>query len=252
MQRYRLDADDLSIFYSGSKGFHVGLPTSLWTPEPSATFNRLARRFAEHAAELLGIEIDASIYDKIRAFRAPNSRHPKTGRHKRRLTFDELLYLKATAIVKLAAEPEPFEFYSKKDTFRTVTVEDLPDSTTSSRRPMPALSTEERISSFAEVEQGYTPEDLKKEAHRCLECGCSALFECDLRKQATEYKVDIESFLGEATQYRVDRRHPLIQLDPNKFNVDGKGWDEPADPHDPMNQAKNRRVEIRVFAAEQE
>ena len=39
-------------------------------------------------------------------------------------------------------------------------------------------------------------------------------------------------------------------LDPNQFAVDGVGWDRPADSSDPMNQAKNRRVEIRVFSAE--
>jgi len=39
-------------------------------------------------------------------------------------------------------------------------------------------------------------------------------------------------------------------LDPNQFNVDGLGWDRPADPQDPLNQAKNRRVEIKVFSAE--
>ena len=37
-----------------------------------------------------------------------------------------------------------------------------------------------------------------------------------------------------------------INLDPNKFNVDGVGWDRPADPTDPMNHAKNRRVEVKV------
>jgi NitT/TauT family transport system substrate-binding protein len=39
-------------------------------------------------------------------------------------------------------------------------------------------------------------------------------------------------------------------LDPNRFNVDGLGWDRPADPNDPDNHAKNRRVEIKVFSAE--
>jgi len=42
------------------------------------------------------------------------------------------------------------------------------------------------------------------------------------------------------------------QLDPNQFNAVGMGWDRPADPADPANHAKNRRVEIRVFSAEQE
>lgn len=42
------------------------------------------------------------------------------------------------------------------------------------------------------------------------------------------------------------------QLDPNQFNASGVGWDRPADPNDPGNNAKNRRVEIRVFTAESE
>jgi NitT/TauT family transport system substrate-binding protein len=36
-------------------------------------------------------------------------------------------------------------------------------------------------------------------------------------------------------------------LDANRFNVDGLGWDRPVDP---LNQAKNRRVEIKVLTAE--
>ena len=39
-------------------------------------------------------------------------------------------------------------------------------------------------------------------------------------------------------------------LDPNQFAVDGVGWDRPADPGDPLNQTKNRRVEIKVYSAE--
>ncbi len=43
-----------------------------------------------------------------------------------------------------------------------------------------------------------------------------------------------------------------FQLDPNQLNSSGVGWDRPADPQDPGNHAKNRRVEIRVFSAEAE
>ncbi|MGE0756344.1 MAG: phosphate ABC transporter substrate-binding/OmpA family protein [Pirellulaceae bacterium] len=39
-------------------------------------------------------------------------------------------------------------------------------------------------------------------------------------------------------------------LDPNKFNVEGFGWDVPADSSDPGNHAKNRRVEVKVYTAE--
>lgn len=39
---------------------------------------------------------------------------------------------------------------------------------------------------------------------------------------------------------------------PNKFTVEGAGWNVPADPADPMNHAKNRRVEISVYQPESE
>jgi NitT/TauT family transport system substrate-binding protein len=39
-------------------------------------------------------------------------------------------------------------------------------------------------------------------------------------------------------------------LQPNQFSAAGMGWDRPADPADPDNSAKNRRVEIKVYPAE--
>jgi flagellar motor protein MotB len=42
------------------------------------------------------------------------------------------------------------------------------------------------------------------------------------------------------------------KFDANKFIIEGKGWDEPADPADAYNQALNRRVEISVFPPEQQ
>jgi hypothetical protein len=107
VERYNVEPGDLLIFFSGSKGFHLGLPTPLWSPGPSADFHRIARRFAENLATAAAVTIDTGVYDRVRAFRAPNSRHPKTGLHKRRLTFDELLG-PLEAITKLAKTPTPF------------------------------------------------------------------------------------------------------------------------------------------------
>lgn len=48
-------------------------------------------------------------------------------------------------------------------------------------------------------------------------------------------------------------KQALVQkykLDPNQLNVEGVGWDRPADSSDPMNHTKNRRVEIKVYPAE--
>ena len=44
------------------------------------------------------------------------------------------------------------------------------------------------------------------------------------------------------------RKFPSLQ--PNQFTTLGKGWDQPADPNDPDNNAKNRRVEIKVYPLE--
>ena len=70
VNRYQVDAGDLLAFFSGSKGFHLGLSTVFWSPAPSVDFHRVARRFAEYVAELAGVAIDNGVYDKVRAFRA--------------------------------------------------------------------------------------------------------------------------------------------------------------------------------------
>jgi len=42
----------------------------------------------------------------------------------------------------------------------------------------------------------------------------------------------------------------FASLQPNQFVASGIGWDRPADPSDPDNGAKNRRVEVKVYPAE--
>lgn len=43
-----------------------------------------------------------------------------------------------------------------------------------------------------------------------------------------------------------------FSFDPNRFAVDGLGWERPADPEQTDNHALNRRVEIKVYSAERE
>ena len=109
VERFAVADDCLLIFFSGAKGFHIGLPTLIWGPPPSLVFNRVARRFADELAASVNVGIDAGTYAKVQAFRAPNSRHPKTGLHKRALTLDELVGLSVGRIQGLAGMPEPFD-----------------------------------------------------------------------------------------------------------------------------------------------
>lgn len=44
------------------------------------------------------------------------------------------------------------------------------------------------------------------------------------------------------------KKFPTLQ--PNQFAASGVGWDRPADPADPLNHAKNRRVEVKVYPLE--
>lgn len=109
-ERYELDGNELLLFFSGSKGFHIGISLSLFGhPEPSRKFNRVCRRLAEALAAQTSVTIDSGIYDKVRLFRAPNSRHQKTGLRKRRLTLHELINLDAEQILELARGPLAFD-----------------------------------------------------------------------------------------------------------------------------------------------
>ncbi len=105
VDRFKLEADDLMFFYSGSKGFHVLLPSSLWDGKPAASFHEYARRFAETLAINADVKIDSGVYARVNLLRAPNSKHRKTGRFKVQLRYDELLNLKPEAIFEIAAEP---------------------------------------------------------------------------------------------------------------------------------------------------
>ena len=78
------------------------------------------------------------------------------------------------------------------------------------------MAVAERVKGQAEVELGFTEAQVANEASRCLECGCSAYFDCDLRKYASEFNVDIDKFKGDTRKFKVDTAHPFITLDPNK------------------------------------
>jgi formate dehydrogenase major subunit len=117
----------------------------------------------------------------------------------------------------LSIEPIKKEFISKRDNFKVQVAEDyIGKFKKQLRYEMPTLEPDKR-NNFKEVELGYDKEDLvAKEAERCLECGCSAYYTCDLKRLATEYDSEQARYAGEFKQYEVDFRHPYIEIDNNK------------------------------------
>lgn len=90
------------------------------------------------------------------------------------------------------------------------------------REEMPTLPAGER-QNFKEVELGYAGEEVARhETQRCMECGCSEYFECDLKRVAEAYDAEQTRYQGEYKEYNVDFRHPYIEIDNNKCILCGR------------------------------
>lgn len=116
-----------------------------------------------------------------------------------------------------AVQPLKKEFLSKRENFKTQQKEDyIGHFPHQERHEMPVLPADERLN-FKEVELGYEDENIAhQEASRCLECGCTAYFDCDLKKHSTNYQAEQKNYSGEFQEHQVDFRHPFIEIDNNK------------------------------------
>ncbi len=63
-----------------------------------------------------------------------------------------------------------------------------------------------------------------------------------------EAVLELSSNRANAVKQALLRKFKTLQ--PNQFSSTGMGWNVPADPNDPMNHAKNRRVEVKVYPLE--
>ena len=120
-------------------------------------------------------------------------------------------------LMGLPLQPAKKPFTSRRDNFKKQVKEDyLGTFSTQTREEMPTLPTGDRLN-FNEVELGYTGEAVAlHEAQRCLECGCTAFFNCDLQKYSNEYNAQQKSYEGGFREYKADFRHPYIEIDNNK------------------------------------
>lgn len=84
------------------------------------------------------------------------------------------------------------------------------------RAKMPQLSAAERKTNFKEVSLGFAEDAAKKEAQRCLECGCHDYFECKLISYANQYDVKPERFAGEKHKRNEENVNSLIARNTDK------------------------------------
>ncbi|MBF0189283.1 MAG: FAD-dependent oxidoreductase, partial [Magnetococcales bacterium] len=66
------------------------------------------------------------------------------------------------------------------------------------------------------INVGLTADEAVSEAGRCIECGCNARFDCDLRDYSTMYGSSEKLYSGEKRNYEEDKRHPLIKIESDK------------------------------------
>ncbi|MCL1822693.1 MAG: FAD-dependent oxidoreductase [Oscillospiraceae bacterium] len=96
------------------------------------------------------------------------------------------------------------------------TAEDFKDREKQARVKMPHRSGNERKADFKEINLGLSEEAAKKEASRCLECGCKDYFDCKLIKYANQYEVKPEKYECETCRRTTEQEIPDIIQNPNK------------------------------------
>ncbi|MCL2764459.1 MAG: FAD-dependent oxidoreductase [Treponema sp.] len=126
---------------------------------------------------------------------------------------------------------------------------------------MPMLTKEQRQNNFKEVELGFSEEQAKNEAARCLSCGCADAGECKLRRYAAAYGADQFAYSSAKAGFvhPVDESHKYIIHDKNKcilcarcvricietgngvFGFTGRGFDTAVEPPFslPLGEEKN-------------
>ena len=96
---------------------------------------------------------------------------------------------------------------------REINKSDLADREHIARERMRVLPAEERKHSFDEVALGLTDEQARREASRCLECGCLDYYRCKLINYANKYNAEFERFAGQKSPAKKDTGHKYILRD---------------------------------------
>lgn len=109
--------------------------------------------------------------------------------------------------------PSELHDYSVNDSFNPEILKGMPVINRIGNSLKPAA---ERKNNFKEAGFTFTKEEAIKEASRCLECGCAAVYDCKLLPLMREYDSFSSTVSGFKPQYKKDKSHPFIVRDNGK------------------------------------
>jgi formate dehydrogenase major subunit len=122
-------------------------------------------------------------------------------------------------LVEEKVAPLPKAFNILKGDLKAIDREPYAPIGQEARARMPELEPGERITNFDQIDLGLPDETARREAERCLSCGCMDVFDCRLRRLAFELgaltTTRLEPRIPFAVAARADQ-HEFIALDPNK------------------------------------
>ena len=99
---------------------------------------------------------------------------------------------------------------------REVTPEMFADREKAARAIMPVRPADERKCDFDEIYLGLPEDVARREAKRCLSCGCHDYGECKLIKYANDYDVHPERLAGAKNVAPIEQKLVVIERNPSK------------------------------------
>jgi len=111
-----IDVDDIAIFFSGSKGFHVMIPFNYFPLEANEHLPNQLKDLAKYLKNSFKT-LDDSIYNYNRKFRAPFTKHDKSGLYKIAVDKDFLFRCEIEDIIEMAHDPNSFDFLNELNVY---------------------------------------------------------------------------------------------------------------------------------------
>ena len=103
---FNIKDENIELYFSGSKGFHILIPYEIFNFEYSKDLNSKYKILAtELKSYTITKSVDTRIYDNKRLFREPNSINSKTGYYKVQLTLSDLKAMNYEDLIKYASKP---------------------------------------------------------------------------------------------------------------------------------------------------